>query len=148
MAVTETEPKTQQSREAQDTEDLESERGHEREAEPEEKSEARERECDREEEPEEKSEGQPQAAEDSEDEPEGSDVSESQEPEKGERKKGIAGGVAVFVALGIYFVWIGNEMGSHAISGTFEMWAIFGAIFLGVIALVAGGAISRRRDED
>ncbi len=61
------------------------------------------------------------------------------------RTKGLAGGVAIFALLGMYFVWIGNEMGSHASSGTFEMWAIFGAIFLGVAALVAGGAMSRRK---
>ncbi len=57
----------------------------------------------------------------------------------------IAGGGAVFLALALYFVWIGNEMGSHAVSGSFEMWAIFGAILIGVVALIAGGASIRRR---
>jgi hypothetical protein len=57
----------------------------------------------------------------------------------------IAGGAAVFLVLALYFVWIGNEMGSHAVSGSFEMWAIFGAIFIGVVALIAGGASMRRR---
>lgn len=56
----------------------------------------------------------------------------------------IAGGGAVFLILALYFVWIGNEMGSHAASGSFEMWAIFGAILIGVVALVAGGASMRR----
>jgi hypothetical protein len=78
---------------------------------------------------------------------EDSDSSESKQPEKRKRVKGLAGGIGIFLILAIYFVWIGSEMGSHAISGTFEMWAIFGAIFLGVLALLAGGAISRRRND-
>ena len=66
------------------------------------------------------------------------------------RRKGlwrkVAGGVGVFVVLALYFIWIGTEMGSHAVSGTSEMGAIFGAIFLGVVALIAGGAMMRRNN--
>lgn len=85
--------------------------------------------------------GSPASPEESED---SENSSESKEPETRKRAKGIAGGVGIFLVLAIYFAWIGSEMGSHAISGTFEMWAIFGAIFLGVVALVAGGAISQK----
>jgi cobalamin biosynthesis Mg chelatase CobN len=82
------------------------------------------------------------------DESEDSESGEAKKPEKRERAKGVAGGVGIFLVLAIYFVWIGSEMGSHAISGTFEMWAIFGAILLGVLALVAGGAMTRTTNSD
>jgi hypothetical protein len=70
--------------------------------------------------------------------------SDSQPPPGKSKKMRILGGVGVFVVLALYFVWIGEEMGGHAISGTTEMLAIFGAILLGVVALVAGGALSRK----
>ena len=69
---------------------------------------------------------------------------ERKEPRSGLPLGKIAGGVCAFLALALYIVWIGSEMGSHAASGTFEMWAIFGAIFIGVVALLAGGASMRR----
>lgn len=80
-------------------------------------------------------------------ETQGSGESESQPPSGRSKKLQILGGVGVFALLALYFAWIGNEMGSAAISGTTEMAAIFGAIFLGVLALVAGGAISQRRND-
>jgi hypothetical protein len=58
----------------------------------------------------------------------------------------VAGGVIVFLLLGIYFVWIGSEMGAHATAGSTEMWAIFGGIFIGVVAALAGGAMMRRNN--
>jgi hypothetical protein len=72
------------------------------------------------------------------------DESDSQPPPGKGKKMRILGGVGVFVVLALYFVWIGEEMGGHAISGTTEMLAIFGAIVLGVVALLAGGSLGRK----
>jgi hypothetical protein len=126
MAITDTEPKTERSSEPEE--------GQERERPP-------EGERDRDDTQAESAEGSGGPQEETE------DPEQAKEAEKKNRTKGIAGGVGIFLVLAIYFVWIGNEMGSHALSGTFEMWAIFGAIFLGVAALVAGGAISRKRND-
>ena len=150
MAVTDTPDKTEPSQ-TQDASDRDSEReedrgreatGHqdrEREGSAQEPQRAREARGSAEE---------PDATDANEEEPEGSGPGKSKKAAKRDRVKGIAGGIGIFLILGLYFVWIGNEMGSHAISGTSEMWAIFGAIFLGVLALVAGGAISRKKQQD
>ena len=69
-----------------------------------------------------------------------------QHSERPRSVKKLASGVAVFVMLGIYFFWMANEMGAHAISGKTEMAAIFGAILVGVVAALAGGAFMRRHD--
>ncbi len=132
MAITDTEPKTERT-EREDDEPQHTERRTEEEASPEEAESPETAE----------SEGEPE-----EDEAEKAAKAEKAEKaEKRKRFKGIAGGAAVFLLLAIYFVWIGSEMGSAAISGTTEMWAIFGGIFLGVLALVGGGAISRHRND-
>jgi pheromone shutdown protein TraB len=81
----------------------------------------------------------------SEPEAEKKDKKPTRDTGKGPSMGKIVGGGAAFLALALYFVWIGNEMGSHAVSGSFEMWAIFGAIFIGVVAMIAGGASMRRR---
>lgn len=126
MAITDTEPKTERTSEPEERQDRERPREDERD----------------------RDDTQAQSAQGSADsQEETEDPEKAKESEKKKRTKGVAGGVGIFLILAIYFVWIGNEMGSHAISGTFEMWAIFGAIFLGVAALVAGGAISRKRND-
>ncbi len=78
-------------------------------------------------------------------ESEESDEAESA-PKPSHLLRKVAGGVAVFLLLGIYFVWIGSEMGAHATAGSTEMWAIFGGILLGVVAALAGGAMMRRNN--
>jgi len=89
--------------------------------------------------------GQDAEQESEEDEDQGEDKPEESEEEGPNKSRlRLAGYIGAFLVLGAYFVWIGAEMGSHAGTGHMEMIAIFGAIFLGVAALAAGGIIKRR----
>jgi hypothetical protein len=69
---------------------------------------------------------------------------ESAKPKRWRQTARFAGAFVLFLILIVYFVWIASEMGAHTQAGAVEFGAIFGAIFLGVVSLLAGGALGGR----
>ena len=60
--------------------------------------------------------------------------------------KHILGGTLAFVALAVYFIWLGKEMGGATPTGSSELAGIFAAILLAVLALAGGALLGRNRD--
>lgn len=60
--------------------------------------------------------------------------------------KHILGGTLAFVALALYFIWLGKEMGGATPTGGSELAGIFAAILVAVLALAGGALLGRNRD--
>jgi hypothetical protein len=87
------------------------------------------------------------------DEPRAEDAPQAQaeEEESTEQDKAPAksrshiwGAVLAFAALAIYFIWLGKEMGGATPDGEGELAAVFVAILIAVVALVAGVLLGGR----